>query len=331
MTNNRRIDRRKNIRLIPASRSNQKSVAIYCRVSTTRGSQEESLDAQRKGLQKIINDNPNWILFKVYTDTESGKNMYRPGFQEIISDSYENYFDIILVKSISRFNRNTVDLLDTVNKLRLLGIEVIFNQENLSSKDRDSDLVMALSASLAQSESESLSVAIKWGLKRGFQSGESKLYTRKCFGYTQSETGELVINEEQAEVVRKIFDLYLSGYSVDMIIQELVAKGIKTSTGKEKWSKRAIQKMLTNEKYIGNVILGKTYTGQFPNTQQKINYGEQEQYLMKDAHSPIISNEVFEKVQEEMKRRSNIEVVDGNAKRKSTHYSSKEIERRGTI
>lgn len=331
MTNNRRIDRRKNIRLIPASRSNQKRVAIYCRVSTTRGSQEESLDAQRKGLQKIINDNPNWILFKVYTDTESGKNMYRPGFQEIISDSYENYFDIILVKSISRFNRNTVDLLDTVNKLRLLGIEVIFNQENLSSKDRDSDLVMALSASLAQSESESLSVAIKWGLKRGFQSGESKLYTRKCFGYTQCETGELVINEEQAEVVRKIFDLYLSGYSVDMIIQELVAKGIKTSTGKEKWSKRAIQKMLTNEKYIGNVILGKTYTGQFPNTQQKINYGEQEQYLMKDAHSPIISNEVFEKVQEEMKRRSNIEVVDGNAKRKSTHYSSKEIERRGTI
>lgn len=219
MTNNRRIDRRKNIRLIPASRSNQKRVAIYCRVSTTRGSQEESLDAQRKGLQKIINDNPNWILFKVYTDTESGKNIYRPGFQEIISDSYENYFDIILVKSISRFNRNTVDLLDTVNKLRLLGIEVIFNQENLSSKDRDSDLVMALSASLAQSESESLSEAIKWGLKRGFESGESKLYTRKCFGYTQSETGELVFNEEQAEVVRKIFDLYLSGYSVDMIIQ----------------------------------------------------------------------------------------------------------------
>lgn len=243
-------NRRKNIRLIPASISNQKRVAIYCRVSTTRGSQEESLDAQKKGLQKIINDNPSWILFKVYTDTESGKNIYRPGFQEMIFDSYKNYFDIILVKSISRFSRNTVDLIDTVNKLRCLGIEVIFNQENISSKDSDNDLIMALSVSLAKSESESLSLAIKWGLKRGFESGESKLYTRKCFGYNKSETGELVIDEEQAEVVRRIFDLYLSGYSVDMIVLELVDKSIKTSTGKERWSKRAIQKMLTNEKHI---------------------------------------------------------------------------------
>ncbi|WP_341478095.1 recombinase family protein [Clostridium sporogenes] len=304
---------------------------MYCRVSTTRGSQEDSLDAQKKGLQKIINDNPNCILFKVYTDTESGKNIYRPGFQEMIFDSYENYFDIILVKSISRFNRNTVDLIDTVNKLRCLGIEVIFNQENISSKDRDSDLVMALSASLAQSESESLSVAIKWGLKRGFESGESKLYTRKCFGYSQSETGELVINEEQAEVVRKIFDLYLSGYSVDMIMKELASSSIKSPTGKDTWSKRSIQKMLTNEKYIGNVLLGKTYTATFPNNKQKLNRGEQELFLMKDGHDPIISNEVFQKVQEEMKSRSNIEVVNGKTKRKSTNYSSKDIERQVVI
>lgn len=274
MINNRSDNRRKNIRLIPASIVDRKRVAIYCCVSTTRGSQEDSLDAQKKGLQKIIDNNLNWTLSKFYTDTESGKNSYHYSFQEMLFDSYENYFDIILVKSISRFNRNTVDLLETVNKLRCLGIEVIFNQENVSSKDRDSDLVMALSASLAQVESESLSTAIKWGMKRGFESGELKLYARKCFGYNKSETGELIIDEEQAEVVRKIFDLYLSGYSVDMIINELVAKSVKTSTGKEKWSKRTIQKMLTNEKYIGNVILGKTYTGQFPNTQQKINYGD---------------------------------------------------------
>jgi DNA invertase Pin-like site-specific DNA recombinase len=245
----------------------------------------------------------------------------------MIFDSYENYFDIILVKSISRFSRNAVELIDTVNKLRSLGIEVIFNQENISSKDRDSDLVMALSASLAQSESESLSVAIKWGLKCGFKSGESKLYTRKCYGYSQSEIGELVINEEQAGVVRKVFDLYLSGYSVNMIMKELAFNNIKSPTGKDIWSKRTIQKMLTNEKYIGNVILGKTYTGQFPNTQQKINYGEKQQYLMKDSHEPIILNEVFQKVQEEMNSRSNIEVVNGKTKRKGTHYSSKDIER----
>ncbi|MEW8994437.1 recombinase family protein [Clostridium sp.] len=326
MRNNRR-NRRKNVRLIPASRPNQKRVAIYCRVSTMRGSQEESLEAQKSGLQNMVKDNPNWTLVKVYTDTESGKNIYRPGFKNMIFDSYENQFDIILVKSISRFNRNTVDLLETVNKLRSLEIEVIFSQENVSSKDRDSDLVMALSASLAQAESESLSEAIKWGLKSGFETGESKLYNRKCFGYSQSETGELVINEEQAVVVRRIFDLYLSGYSVDMIMQELASNDIKSPTGKDNWSKRAIQKMLTNEKYIGNVMLGKTYTGPFPNTQQKVNRGTQEQYLMENAHEPIINMEIFEQVKEEMKRRSNIEIVDGKAKRKNTHYSAGELKR----
>lgn len=187
--------------------------------------------------------------------------------------------------------------------------------------------MMALSASLAQSESESLSESIKWGLKRGFESGESKLYTRKCFGYIQGETGELVINEEQAVVVRRIFDLYLRGYSVGMIIKELSCTNTKSPQGKDKWSKRAIQTMLTNEKYVGNVMLGKTYTGQFPNNQQKINRGEQEQYLLKVAHEPIIISEVFEQVQEIIKFRSNIEVVNGEVKRKNTRYSASELRR----
>ena len=302
--------RRKNIRVIHVSKPKQKRVAIYCRVSTTRGSQEESLEAQKNGLEEVIKNNTDWTLFKIYTDTDSGKNIYRSGFHEMLLDSYENRFDIILVKSISRFNRNTVDLLDTVNKLRLLGIEVIFQRENLSSKYRDSDLVMSLSASLAQAESESLSEAIKWGLKRGFESGESKLYARKCYGYNNSETGELVINEEQAIVVRRIYDLYLSRYSVDMIMKKLAADGIKTPTGKDTWSKRTIQKILTNEKYIGNVMLGKTYTGTFPNNKQKVNKGEQEQFIIQDAHEPIISIEIFQKVQEEIKCRSSIEMVE---------------------
>lgn len=319
--------RRPNIRMIPASIPVRKRVAIYCRVSTSRSSQEESLEAQKNGLEKMVKDNPNWSLFKVYMDKESGKNIYRPGFHDMLLDSYDNYFDIILVKSISRFNRNTVDLLDTVNKLRGLGIEVIFIKENISSKDRDSDIIMALSASLAQSESESLSEAIKWGLKRGFESGESKLYTRKSFGYSQGETGELVINEKQAAVVRKIFDLYLRGYSVGMIIKELSYTNTKSPQGKDKWSKRAIQTILKNEKYIGDVILGKTYTGAFPNNKQKVNNGEKEQYLIKDAHEPIISHEVFEQVQRAIKCRSNIEVVDGEAKRKNIHYSAGEVRR----
>lgn len=320
MRNNRRTNR--SIRFIPASKPKQKRVAIYCRVSTTRGSQEESLESQKNGLEQVIKNNPDWILIKTYTDMGSGKNIYRPGFHEMILDSYENRFDIILVKSISRFNRNTVDLLDTVNKLRLLGIEVIFQRENLSSKDRDSDLFMALSASLAQAESETLSEAIKWGLKRGFESGESKLYTRKCYGYNLSEVEELVIDWEQALVVRSIFDLYLKGYSVDMIMKEFASESIKSPTGKDRWSKRTIQKILTNEKYIGNVILGKTYTSAFPNNKQKVNSGEQDRFIIQDAHEPIISFDIFEQVQEEIKRRSNVEEVNGKTRRKNIHYSA---------
>lgn len=146
MPKNKSDNRRKKIRVITATRLNQKRVAIYCRVSTTSDSQEDSLEVQKSGLEKQVKDNVDWTLFKIYTDKESGKSIYRPGFQEMILDSYENCFDIILVKSISRFNRNTVDLLEIINKLRCLGIEVIFKQENLSSKDRDSDLIMALSA-----------------------------------------------------------------------------------------------------------------------------------------------------------------------------------------
>lgn len=194
----------------------------------------QEISSQKSWLEKQVKNNPDWTLFKIYIDNESGKSIYRPGLQEMILDSYENRFDIILVKSISRFNRNTVDLLDTINRLRLLGIEVIFKQENLSSKDRDSDLIVALLASLAQAEGESLSAAIKWGMKRGFESGESKFYSRKCYGYNKDETGNLIINNEQAIVVKCIFDLYLSGYSVDMIINELENSNFKSPNGKEK-------------------------------------------------------------------------------------------------
>lgn len=160
-------------------------------------------------------------------------------------------------------------------------------------------------------------------MKRGFISGKSKLYSRRCFGYKQNGEGELIIDEKQAEVVRAIFDLYLSGLSIGFIAKELKKRGIRSPQGKDIWSKKSIQTVLGNEKYAGQVLLGKTYTGNFPNNKQFMNDGEYEQFLMKDAHEPIIDSEKFEQVQEEMKRRSNIEIVNGVAKRKVTHYSTK--------
>jgi site-specific DNA recombinase len=311
------------VTMIPATCKPEKWVGIYCRVSTTHESQDESLEIQVKTLKRFIAYNPKWKLYEVYTDRDSGGNVARYGFQKMISDCYENRIDIVLVKTISRFARNTVDLLETVRRLKGLGVEIIFHQENLRTSEADNDILISALSAIAQAESESTGEAIKWGLKRGFLSGKSKLYSRKCFGYQHDENGELIIDEGQAEVVRLIYDLYLSGKSIVSIIRELEKKSIKSPQGKDTWSKRAIQTVLTNEKYIGHVLLGKTYSGDFPNNKQHINNGEQDQFLMKYAHEPIIEEEKFEQVQEEMKLRSNIEVVYGKTKRKGTHYSSK--------
>jgi site-specific DNA recombinase len=241
----------------------------------------------------------------------------------LIFDCYENKVDIVLVKTISRFARNTVDLLETVRRLKSLGIEIIFHKENIRTSESSDDMLLSVLSAIAQAQSESTSESLKWGLKRGFMSGKSKLYARKCFGYKHNKESELVIDEGQAEVVRTIFDLYLSGLSIVLIIRELEKRNIKSPQGKDTWSKRAVQTLLTNEKYIGHVLLGKTVTGEFPNNKQLKNRGEQEQFLMRNAHKPIIDEEKFEQVQAEMSRRSNIEITDGKTVRKGTHYRSK--------
>ena len=316
-------DHKRTVSLVPDYVKPHKKVAIYCRVSTTHESQDESLDIQIETLKYIVAGTPGWSLYKVYSDKDSGGNLSRPGFQKLIFDCYENRVDIVLVKTISRFARNTVDLLDTVRRLKSLGIEVIFLSENIRTSEVADNVLLTVMSAIAQTQSESTSESIKWGLRRGFISGNSKLYSRKCFGYKHNEKGELVIDKGQAEVVRTIFDLYLSGMSIILIIRELEKRNIKSPQGKDRWSKRAIQTLLTNEKYIGNVLLGKTYSGDFPNNKQLKNCGEQEQFLMRNAHEPIIEEEKFEQVQAEISRRSSIEIIDGEAKRKGTHYSAK--------
>lgn len=207
------------ITVIPAAPRPEKRIAIYCRVSTEYESQEESLEIQVAALKQVVAYNPKWRLCRVYTDQDSGGNVFRPGFQKMIFDCYENQIDIILVKTISHFARNVVDLLETVRRLKSIGVEIIFHQENLRTSEADDDLLISILGAIAQAESESTGEAIKWGLKRGFISGKSKLYSRKCFGYRQNENGELVIDEAQAEVVRLIFDLYLNGHSTVSIVK----------------------------------------------------------------------------------------------------------------
>ena len=197
----------------------------------------------------------------------------------MMCDAWDKCFDIILVKSVSRFSRNLVKSKKRFNELKLLGIEVRFEEENMSTFEDEQDFELELRMAIVQEESKSLSEAIKLGHKQRAKSGESGIYRRKCFGYTKNECGELTVNAAEAAIVRRIFDLYLEGYSVDKIMKDLAANRIKSPIGKEKWYKRSIQTMLTNEKYIGNVILGKTYTGQFSNNRQKVNHDEQQRFL----------------------------------------------------
>ena len=149
------------VAVIPANMKPHKKVAVYCRVSTTHESQEESLDIQIKTLKQVVATNPKWKLHNVYTDKDSGGNVARPGFQKLIFDCYENRIDIVLVKTISRFARNTVDLLETVSRLKGLGVEIIFNQENLRTSEADNDILISTLRAIAQAKSESTGEAIK--------------------------------------------------------------------------------------------------------------------------------------------------------------------------
>ena len=296
----------------PKPQKRDKRIGIYCRVSTNSLEQLQSLAAQVSHLTKITAATPRWLLADVYMDISSSKTgSSRKEFNRMLDDCTSHKLDIVFTKSISRFGRDTVETMEALSKLKSAGVRVIFEQEELDTANTDSDLMISIIESFAQAENESRSENIKWGIKQGAASGTSKLYDRKCYGYKHNEDGKLIIDEETAENVKIIFDLYLGGQSVLGIIKELEKRKIPSPTGKEKWCKRTIDVMLSNEKYTGDVRLLKTGKSEI-------------HYLATDNNPAIISKEVFEAVQIEKARRSNV-VKDGNGtvKRKNLKYSSK--------
>ena len=307
------MDNFKKVHFIPPiPQKRDKRIGIYCRVSTNSSEQLQSLAAQVSHLTKITAATPQWLLADVYIDISSSKTgSSRKEFNRMLDDCTSHKLDIIFTKSISRFGRDTVETMEALSKLKSAGVRVIFEQEELDTANTDSDLMISIIESFAQAENESRSENIKWGIKQGAASGTSKLYDRKCYGYKHNEDGKLIIDEETAENVKIIFDLYLGGQSVLGIIKELEKRKIPSPTGKEKWCKRTIDVMLSNEKYTGDVRLLKTGKSEI-------------HYLATDNNPAIISKEVFEAVQIEKARRSNV-VKDGNGtvKRKNLKYSSK--------
>jgi site-specific DNA recombinase len=295
----------------PKPPKREKRVGIYCRVSSNSFEQLKSLTAQVSALTRVTAATPQWLLVDVYMDIASGKTgSSRKEFSRMLEDCNSHNLDIILTKSISRFGRDTVDTLEALNQLKTLGVRVIFEQEDLDTANTDSDLMISIIEAIAQAENESRSDNIKWGIKQRAAQGTSKLYNRKCYGYKNDVDGSLIIDDEEAKNVQLIFDFYLQGKSIIGIIEELEKLGIKSPTGKDKWSKRTIDVMLSNEKYIGIVRL--------------LNSGKYEAHYISEDNSPsIISDEQFKAVQIEKANRSNvIKGEDGN-QRKNKKYSSK--------
>ena len=299
------------IHFIPPIPKREKRVGIYCRVSTNSAEQLQSLTAQVSHLTKLTAAMPQWLLADVYIDiTTSKTGSSRKEFNRMLDDCRSNKLEIVLTKSISRFGRDTVEILDALHQLKQLGVRVIFEQEELDTANTDSDLMISIIECLAQAENESRSDNIKWGIKQRAMSGTSKLYDRKCYGYKHDKDGHLIIDEETAKNVKLIFDLYLSGQSVIGIIKELENRNILSPTGKEKWCKRTIDVMLSNEKYTGDVKILKS--------------GNSEVHYLSSNNNPvIISKEIFEAVQMEKAHRSNVIKDENGSRRKGKKYSSK--------
>ena len=281
-------------------------VTYYARVSTNEEDQQLSYEAQNEYYVSKILANPNWTYVQGYADNGiSGTNTAkREQFNKMIEDCKAGKIDIILTKSISRFARNTVDTLTTVRDLQRIGVSVIFEKENIDTSKQDCEMLLTIFGSLAQEESRSMSENIKWGIKAKFESGEIMMCTSRFLGLDRNEHGELVINEEQAKVVRLIAMLYLSGMSCEEIAKELQRRGIKTVTGKDKWCASTIGSILRNEKYAGYAIQGKSYTVDFLTKKRVKNTGQRPKYKALDSVPAILPMNIYMKIQEEMARRS---------------------------
>jgi DNA invertase Pin-like site-specific DNA recombinase len=299
-------------------------VAIYCRISTRNQEQVQSLANQVSYLTQYVFRQPGWTLVDTYLDIRSGKDMTtRSEFQRMLDDCAAHKIDQIITKSISRFGRNTVEILSAINRLKELGVDIYFENDGVHTLNSENVWLITLLEGIAQEESRSRSENIKWGIVHKIESGKGKIFQKKCFGYDPDLDGELIINETEAQTVRLIFDLYLQGYSVLAIIRELKHQNIKSPTGNDQWSKRTIDTILANEKYSGDVIVLKSYTEEYPDSKRRPNKGEKALYQALDAVPAIITKEQFKAVAAEKERRSNIVLSDGRLVRKATHYSMK--------
>lgn len=281
-------------------------VAAYCRVSTKYEGQKSSIELQKEYYTNLIENNPDWENAGVFVDYGSRcRTKGRPAFCDMIHKAMKGEIDYIITKSISRFSGNTVDMLKTIRSLEGKGVTVCFEKENLTSTDERAEMMITLYTALAQNEIRNMSENIKWGYTQRFMNGETPNNYKYFYGF-RVENGELKINEEEASVVRNIFDWYLEGKSLRQIKAVLEKDGIRTASGGNVWHEKVIQGMLCNEKYAGDSMLQKTYTEDFLTGKRIKNVGQRDRYYVSNSHEGIVSKETFEKVQKEMASRKRV-------------------------
>lgn len=289
-------------------RYNKLRVAAYCRVSTDKDDQTNSLISQRSYFADYINRHEDWVLNDVYYDEgiSGTQTKKRAGFNAMIEEAMQGGIDLILTKEVCRFARNTVDTLFYTRKLKDKGIGVVFTIDNIDTRDADGELRLTIMASIAQEESRKTSERVKWGQKRCMERGV--VFGRDMLGYTV-KNGILTVNEEEVPIVRAIFHKFTNeGKGTHVIARELLEEGMRPMRVKM-WSNTIILRVLRNEKYVGDLCQKKTYTPNYLTHAKKYNRGKEEMVYLKDHHEPIIDRELWNRTQAELLKRSPSEDV----------------------
>jgi len=304
----------------------KKRVCSYCRISTDSREQQKSFSAQLKYYKTLIEDQEDWQFAGIYADeARSGTKLQRrDDFLRMMKDCEDDKIDMVITKSVTRFARNTVDSIQAIRRLKELGIAVFFEKENINSLSEKSEQMLTILSSLAQGESESISTNNKWAAVKRFQDGTFILGT-PAYGYTKDENGELILQEEEAAVVRHIFREYLNGKGTYVIAKDLSEAGIPTIRSAEKWQDGVVKEILQNPVYTGDLLHQKTLTTEVIPFKRKPNKGQLPQYLIEDNHEPLITREQAEAVMEIFEYRRKQMGMDDLEKYQSRYAFSSKI------
>lgn len=278
-------------------------LAAYCRVSSDSADQLHSFATQIRYYKDYEKTHPQYKLVDIYADEGlTGTSLEKRDEQKrLIRDCKKGKIDRVIVKSVSRFARNTQELLAMIRSLKEAGVSIYFEEQDIDTDKLNMEMIVTFPGMAAQQESESISGNMRWSYKKRMESGDFNCCT-PAYGYDRSD-GQLVINQAEADVIRRIFDMYLQGMGMQAIASRLASEKVPRKYGYQKWSYLTVRYILNNERYIGDALLQKKYTTDTLPFKQKLNHGERTQYYVENANPPIISKEIFERVQALQKAR----------------------------